>query len=202
MKFLQTPIDEEKIRELKVGDKVLITGLIYTGRDQVHKFLTENISKEFKDKLDGMTLYHCGPIVRKIKEGYEVVAAGPTTSIREEPYESTIIKEYGIKAIIGKGGMGENTSKALQEQGCVYLSAIGGLAALLARQIKKVDDVYFLDEFGVPEAMWKLEVEDFPCIVTMDSYGNNLHDKILEKSKNNFLDILKSRRLVFDALKK
>ncbi|MFH1642705.1 MAG: FumA C-terminus/TtdB family hydratase beta subunit [Nanoarchaeota archaeon] len=188
---LNTPISDEEIRKLRVGNKVLISGIMFTGRDQVHKYLTEKFSEEFKEKLQNSVLYHCGPVVKKVDKEYKIIAAGPTTSIREEPYEADIIKNYKVKAIIGKGGMAEKTLKSCSENGAVYLSAIGGLGALLAERIKKVTGVDFLEEFGIPEAMWQLDVVDFPCIVTMDSHGNNLHEDILKTSKENYNNLIK-----------
>jgi len=131
--------------------------------------------------LRGSVLYHCGPVVVKEGDSWRVTAAGPTTSIREEPYQGDIIKRYGVRAVIGKGGMGAKTLSALKEHGAVYLNAIGGAAQFYARSIKKVDGVSLL-EFGTPEAMWHLAVEDFPAIVTMDAHGNSLHKDIEQES--------------------
>lgn len=175
---LQAPLTEAAVRELKVGDVVLISGPMFTGRDAVHSHLMKH---EPPVDLNGSVLYHCGPVVVKEGEGYRVTAAGPTTSIREEPYQGEIIKRYGVRAVIGKGGMGAKTSAALKEFGGVYLNAIGGAAQFYARAIKKVDDVSLL-EFGTPEAMWHLQVEDFPAIVTMDAHGNSLHKDIETES--------------------
>ncbi|MFN7915952.1 MAG: fumarate hydratase [Vicinamibacterales bacterium] len=175
---LQAPLTEEAVRQLTVGDVVLVSGRMFTGRDAVHSHLMKH---EPPVDLNGGVLYHCGPVVVKEGEGYRVTAAGPTTSIREEPYQGEIIKRYGVRAVIGKGGMGAKTSAALKEFGGVYLNAIGGAAQFYARAIKKVDDVSLL-EFGTPEAMWHLQVEDFPAIVTMDAHGNSLHKDIETES--------------------
>ena len=175
---LNSPFTEEKIRALKVGDEVFISGVVFTGRDAVHSHLMKH---EPPVDLRGSVLYHCGPVVVKEGEGWRVTAAGPTTSIREEPYQGEIIKRYGIRAVIGKGGMGAKTLAALKEHGAVYLNAIGGAAQFYARSIKKVDGVSLLD-FGTPEAMWHLTVEDFPAIVTMDAHGNSLHKDIEQES--------------------
>ena len=175
---LQAPLTEAAVRELRVGDVVLVSGRMFTGRDAVHSHLMKH---EPPVDLNGGVLYHCGPVVVKEGEGYRVTAAGPTTSIREEPYQGEIIKRYGVRAVIGKGGMGAKTSAALKEFGAVYLNAIGGAAQFYARAIKKVDDVSLL-EFGTPEAMWHLQVEDFPAIVTMDAHGNSLHKDIETES--------------------
>ncbi|MCH5584566.1 fumarate hydratase [Shimazuella sp. AN120528] len=169
---LTTPITEEQIRDLKVGDVVVINGLIHTGRDALHKYLMDHDSPV---DLEGSVIYHCGPVMLKDEEGkWHVKAAGPTTSIREEPYQSDIIKKFGMKVVIGKGGMGAKTLQGLQEHGAVYLNAIGGAAQYYAECIKDVEGVDFLN-FGVPEAMWHLNVENFAAIVTMDSHGNSLH---------------------------
>ncbi len=172
-KLLRPPLTEEQVRELEVGDVVLISGEIYTGRDAVHAYLMKH---EPPVSLQGSVLYHCGPVV--LKNGhYRITAAGPTTSIREEPYQGEIIKRYGVRAVMGKGGMGAKTLAAMKEFGAVYLNAIGGAAQYYARCIDEVLDVKLL-EFGIPEAMWHLRVTDFPAIVTMDAKGNSLHADI------------------------
>jgi len=171
---LTAPLTEEKVRELKVGDVVLIRGEVYTGRDAVHAHLMKNPPPV---DLNGAILYHCGPVMLKNGEKWTVKAAGPTTSIREEPYQADVIKRYGVRAVIGKGGMGAKTSAALKEFGAVYLNAIGGAAQYYARTVQDVLDVNLL-EFGVPEAMWRLRVDNFPAIVTMDAQGNSLHAEV------------------------
>ncbi|MDD8018291.1 MAG: fumarate hydratase [Bacteroidota bacterium] len=168
---LTTPISEEKIRSLKVGDVVLISGTMFTGRDAIHSYLMDHDSPV---NLQGQILYHCGPVVLKEGDVWKIKAAGPTTSSREEPYQADIIKKFGIRAIIGKGGMGAKTLAALKEHGAVYLNAIGGAAQYYSRCIEAVEGVDLL-EFGIPEAMWHLRVKDFPAIVTMDAHGNSLH---------------------------
>jgi fumarate hydratase class I len=175
---LRTPISEEQIRSLHVGDVVLLSGRVFTGRDAVHAYLMKH---DPPVDLRGAVLYHCGPVV--IKEGisWRVTAAGPTTSIREEPYQADIIKRYGVRVVIGKGGMGAKTLGALNEHGAVYLNAIGGAAQFYARCINNVDGVSLM-EFGTPEAMWHLTVQDFPAIVTMDAHGNSLHKDIEQES--------------------
>jgi fumarate hydratase class I len=175
---LRAPLDEAEMRELKVGDVVLISGEMYTGRDAVHSHLMKHAPPV---ELQGSVLYHCGPVVLKNNGHYQITAAGPTTSIREEPYQGDIIRRYGVRAVIGKGGMGAKTLAALKEHGAVYLNAIGGAAQFYARSIKRVDGVSLL-EFGTPEAMWHLTVEDFPAIVTMDAHGNSLHKDIEQES--------------------
>jgi len=175
---LSTPISEEQIRKLKVGDIVLLNGLMYTGRDALHDYLVKNDSPI---DLNGAALYHCGPVMLQKNGKWMVNAAGPTTSIREEPYQGDVIKKFGIRAVIGKGGMGKKTLAAMQEHGAVYLNAIGGAAQYYVKCIEEVTGVDFLDEFGIPEAMWHFKVHDFPAIVTMDAHGNSLHADI-EKS--------------------
>jgi fumarate hydratase class I len=175
---LNAPLTGEDVRALKVGDVVLVSGRMFTGRDAVHSYLMKH---EPPVDLRGSVLYHCGPVVVKEGDGWRVTAAGPTTSIREEPYQGEIIKRYGVRAVIGKGGMGANTLAAMKEHGAVYLNAIGGAAQFYARAITRVDGVSLL-EFGTPEAMWQLTVEDFPAIVTMDAHGNSLHKDIEQES--------------------
>ena len=175
-KRLQPPISEEQARSLEVGDVVLISGELFTGRDAIHAHLMKNLPPV---DLNGSILYHCGPVVLK-NGSYRITAAGPTTSIREEPYQGEVIKRYGVRAVMGKGGMGAKTLAALQEHGAVYLNAIGGAAQYYAKCIDEVLGVNLL-EFGTPEAMWHVRVTDFPAIVTMDARGNSLHADV-EKS--------------------
>ncbi|HMG36535.1 MAG TPA: FumA C-terminus/TtdB family hydratase beta subunit [Blastocatellia bacterium] len=184
-KALEAPISEQQVRQLKVGDVVLISGEMYTGRDAVHSYLMKH---ESPVDLSGSVLYHCGPVVLKNNGDYRITAAGPTTSIREEPYQADIIKRFGVRAVIGKGGMGKRTLDAMRESGAVYLNAIGGAAQYYARCIERVLDVNLLD-FGIPEAMWHLKVRDFPAIVTMDSHGNSLHADV-EKASAALLEKL------------
>ena len=156
---------------------------MFTGRDAVHKYLHEGGKLPPGVSLQNGIIYHCGPVVVKDeKNEWKVVAAGPTTSIREEPYQGQVIKEFGVRGVIGKGGMGDRTSAACKEFGCVYLHAIGGAAQVLAECITKVRNVYFLKEFGSPEAIWELEVKDFPVVVTMDSHGGSLHKEVFNSS--------------------
>ena len=181
---LASPFTEEKIRALKVGEAVEISGVIFTGRDVVHKYLHEGGKLPPEVNLRDGIIYHCGPVVLKDEKGeWKVTAAGPTTSIREEPYQGQIIKEFGLRAVIGKGGMGDRTLAACEEFGCVYLHAVGGAAQVLAECITKVRNVYFLKEFGSPEAIWELAVENFPAVVTMDAHGNSLHKEVFAASQ-------------------
>ncbi|HTR82393.1 MAG TPA: fumarate hydratase [Bacteroidota bacterium] len=171
---LSTPIDEKKIRSLKVGDVVLVSGRMFTGRDAIHAYL---MNHDAPVDLRGQVLYHCGPVALKENGKWVIKAAGPTTSSREEPYQAEIIKKFGLRAVVGKGGMGAKTLAALKENGAVYLNAIGGAAQYYARCIEEVDGVDLLD-LGIPEAMWHLRVKNFPAIVTMDANGNSLHAEI------------------------
>jgi len=181
---LAAPFTDEKIRALKVGDEVSITGIVFTGRDAVHKYLHEGGELPPEVNLHNGILYHCGPVVMKDDQGqWKVTAAGPTTSIREEPYQADIIGKFGIRGVIGKGGMGEKTLAACQKFGCAYLHAIGGAAQVLAECIKAVRGVYFMERFGAPEAIWELEVESFPVVVTMDAHGNSLHRDVMAASQ-------------------
>jgi tartrate/fumarate subfamily iron-sulfur-dependent hydro-lyase beta chain len=176
LRHIASPLDESTARSLKAGDNVLVTGLIVTARDAAHKHLAS--AKESPLDLKGLVIYHCGPVAIKSGTGWKILAAGPTTSIREEPYEADIIRRFRPAAIMGKGGMGSKTLDAMKESGCVYLHATGGAAAYFACCIRGVKDVYFLDEFSQPEAMWVLEVENMPAVVTMDSSGRSLHEGI------------------------
>ncbi len=171
---LEAPLTEEQVRALKVGDVVLIDGDVYTGRDAVHAYLMENPPPV---DLGGAILYHCGPVMLKQGDQWVTKAAGPTTSIREEPYQADVIRRYGLRAVIGKGGMGSKTLDAMKECGAVYLHAIGGAAQVYARAVERVAGVYLLD-LGIPEAMWHLRVRNFLAIVTMDAHGHSLHAEI------------------------
>ncbi len=175
---LTTPISESQARQLKVGDVVLLNGLVHMGRDMIHHHL---LSHDSPVDLNGAVLYHCGPVALKKDGAWTITAAGPTTSIREEPYQADIIKKFGIRAVMGKGGMGAKTLAGLKEHGAVYLNAIGGAAQFYAKCITEVHGADFLEEFGIPEAMWHIVVKDFPAIVTMDAHGNSLHADV-EKS--------------------
>ena len=184
MTKLTFPFTEDKIRALKVGEEVLISGIIHTGRDAVHKYLHEGGQLPPGVNLRDGILYHCGPVVMKQDDGsWKATAAGPTTSIREEPYQWQVIRDFGLRGVIGKGGMGDKTLAACREYGCVYLHAIGGAAQVLAERIKKVRNVFMMEKFGAPEAIWEFEVEDFPAVVTIDAHGNSLHKEIFARSQ-------------------
>ena len=196
MPRLTVPISDDEIRALHAGDTVYLNGVIVTGRDAAHKFMVEKfirqappaeemaLYEELKRLLNGGVIYHCGPVVKRNPDGsWTFVAAGPTTSIREEIYEPDVIRHFNLKGVIGKGGMGPNTLKACQEQPAVYFHAIGGAASLIAQSVKEVITVYKLEEFGVPEAMWVIRVEDFPVVVTMDSHGQSIHQRVQAASE-------------------
>jgi len=198
---LNLPATDEDVLKLKVGDTVSVNGVMITARDRAHKYFIETLLgrevppaelalyRELQQLLRGGAIYHCGPIVRKVGDRWEFVAAGPTTSNREEPYEATIIEHFGVKAIIGKGGMGAQTLEACRKFKAVYLHAIGGAGALTAENVKEVLGVEKLD-FGVPEAIWKIRVENFPAVVTMDAHGNSLHQDIEAASKKVLDELL------------
>ncbi|WP_005033708.1 FumA C-terminus/TtdB family hydratase beta subunit [Holophaga foetida] len=183
---LNTPISESDIRALKVGDEVLLSGRVVLSRDMGHKFMVEEKPEWLRPILDEAVIYHCGPVVRKEADGtWSFVSSGPTTSIREEPYQADVLETYRVRGVIGKGGMGAKTSGGLQQVGACYFHATGGAGALIAERIKRVVDVKMLEEFGSPEAFWIVEVEDFPLVVTMDSYGGSLHEEVLAASLAN-----------------
>ncbi len=201
---LQIPISEEEIRRLHVGDQVRLYGLMVTARDAAHKYIKDTFfhgpeapeserdtHEQLKQLWAGGVMYHCGPVVSKDAAGqYHFVSAGPTTSIREEPYEADVIRYFGLRAVIGKGGMGPKTLAACQQDGAVYLHAIGGAATLIASYVKEVVTVLKKEELGVPEAFWVVRVEGFPAVVTMDAHGVSLHDKLFEESKARLAELL------------
>jgi len=186
---LQAPFSELNIRSLKVGNMVELSGVVFTGRDAVHKWLHEG-NEPPVNLRDGI-IYHCGPVVIKQGGKWKVTAAGPTTSTREEPYQAGIIEKHGLRGIIGKGGMGEKTRIACQKFGCVYFHAIGGAAQVLAECIKDVENVYEYERFGSPEAIWQFRVEKFPCVVTIDAHGNSLHKDIETASNEKLQEIFR-----------
>ncbi len=191
MAELKLPVSEKSIRKFEVGQFLELSGRMITGRDAAHKWLMEDFREEVAPFLKDSVIYHCGPVVNQRDDGsWEFIAAGPTTSIREEPYQADVIARYGLRGVIGKGGMAERTLMGLGRSGAVYLHAIGGAAQVLARAIPRVEKVFMLEEFGVPEALWVIEVERFPVVVTMDSHGGSLHDKIDEVSKAKFDELL------------
>jgi len=204
MQSLNMPLSPETIRSLKVGDPVLLNGVMITGRDTVHKWMVDTFIKHtrepqgddlevyaaIKPLLDGSVIYHCGPVVSGLDtKQYKFVAAGPTTSIREEPYQGLVMEHFQIRGVIGKGGMGAKTLAACQQVPGVYLHAIGGAASLIAQTVTRVLGVYKYD-FGVPEAMWVIEVKDFPVVVTMDAHGGSLHTEVEDISKAALKELL------------
>ncbi len=203
MTKLQIPISEEQIRSLHTGDVVRLSGTVVTARDAAHKLMIENfirtdaikmpeLYEKLQPLLDGGVIYHCGPVVAQNEDGtYRFVAAGPTTSIREEPYEAEVMEHFGVRAVIGKGGMGAKTLAGCQEHGGVYLHAVGGAATLIASTVEEVETVYMKEELGVPEAFWVIRVKDWQLVVTMDSHGNSLHEDILAKSEARFKELVR-----------
>ena len=188
MTELRLPIDESRVRALKAGEPVLITGLIHTGRDRFHKWFADGrpVDVDFK----GGALYHCGPVV--VKEGgeWKVRAAGPTTSVRENPYEPAFIAASGVRVVIGKGGMDSATLAAMKEHGCVYVQAVGGAAALSAASVKRVAGVSYLEEFGAAEACWHFEVEGFAGVVAMDAHGRSLFEDVERESRRRLEELV------------
>ena len=194
---LSTPIPEGEIRRLRVGDILYIDGTIVTARDEAHKKALELHERGEKPPIDfrGLAIFHCGPIVRREEDKWIVVAAGPTTSMRMEIFEDSFIEAFRPAVIIGKGGMGERTSKACQRYGCVYAAFTGGAALLAAERIKAVRDVYWLEELGMPECLWVFEVENFgPLIVTIDTHGGNLTEEVKRKVWERFESLKASLR--------
>ena len=200
MKELAYPFSEKSIRALCAGDAVSITGRIYTGRDKLHKFFADGgrLPVDFRDGA----LYHCGPVVigngrerssepsDGARSRFRVVAAGPTTSVRENPYEPDFIAKTGVRIVIGKGGMDAKTLAAMQKYGCVYIQAVGGGGAIYADAVKKVAGVSLLDEFGAAEAVWHLDVVDFRGVVAMDAHGNSLFDTVSRSSEAKLASLL------------
>jgi len=205
MQEITIPIEAEVIRSLKTGDTVALTGVLVTGRDTVHKWMIDTFIKKTREPqgndlevyeaikpiLDGSLIYHCGPVVAGVESGdYKFVAAGPTTSIREEPYQGDVMRHFNMRGVIGKGGMGAGTLKACGEVPAAYFHAIGGAATLIAQSVEEVLDVHKLEEFGVPEAIWVLKVNKFPVVVTMDAHGSSIHDDVEANSKANLERLL------------
>lgn len=201
---LHIPISEEQIRSLHVGDQVRLYGVMITARDAAHKYIEDTfmhasaipdseqaVHDELMRLWDGGVMYHCGPVVSRDAAGrWRFVSAGPTTSIREEPYEADVIHHFGLRAVIGKGGMGPKTLAACREYGAVYLHAVGGAATLIADSVQEVLTVFKKDELGVPEAFWVVRVEGFPAVVTMDAHGQSLHEKVFEASKQRLAELV------------
>ncbi len=184
---LKTPISEENVRKLKVNDVIYITGTMFTARDSAHKRALEYYKQGKKMPINphGLAVFHCGPIVKKENDKWTIVAAGPTTSTRMDLFEDEFIKNYKVRVVIGKGGMGKKTTDAMKKYGAVYGAFTGGAAVLAAKAIKNVKTVEWFD-LGMPEALWILEVEDFgPLAVAIDSHGNNLFEDVRKKVEEN-----------------
>ena len=188
---LEIPIPEARIRELRVGDTVLLNGIVVTARDAGHKLMVEERPHFLDELLREGVIYHCGPVVRKDGDRWSFVAAGPTTSAREEPYQAKVIESYTVRGVIGKGGMGDATREACRRCGAVYLHAVGGCGTSIAASVKEVLAVHKLEEFGTPEAFWVIRVEDFPAIVTIDTLGDSIHERVREQSKKVYEELLK-----------
>ncbi len=178
---LEIPFAVGDAGKLRIGQDILLSGVLFTGRDVFSKYAVSKMRLPFS--LAGGMIFHCGPITVRRGGQWQVMAAGPTTSARMDGYSSELARRHGVAGFIGKGGMGEATAGACRKYGCVYFSAPGGCAQLLAKSIRRVRNVYFYEEFGSPEAVWELEVEGFPCTVTMDSQGGNLHSEIFMESE-------------------
>jgi len=191
VKPVSLPLSRENASALTAGDIVSITGQVMTGRDRIHRYLFEDRPRkeDIPFDLTGSVIYHCGPVMKKLDGEFRALSAGPTTSIRVEMFTPAIIETYGIRGIMGKGGMGEKTLQALQEHSCVYFHTIGGASAFLADRITGTLGVWKLEEFGPAEAMWLLEIREFPAIVTMDAHGNSIHKEIEEASYSKLLEL-------------
>ncbi len=188
---MKTPLNEVEVRQLRVGDTIYLTGKIFTMRDQAHRRMIQLLKERGAPPMnfEGLALYHCGPVVKRVKEGWRVISAGPTTSSRMESYEAEVMEKLGVRMVIGKGGMGPKTMDALTRLGAVYVSFVGGAAVLAADCIEEVEDVLWLD-LGMPEAVWIFKVKNFgPLTVSMDSYGNNLYRDVMEKAKKRKRDM-------------
>ncbi|MGD9099502.1 MAG: FumA C-terminus/TtdB family hydratase beta subunit [Anaerolineae bacterium] len=202
---LDIPISDDEIKQLHVGDQVFLSGVMVTGRDAAHSYIIDHFVKttgrppseeaalyeKLKRLLKGSAIYHCGPVVKQDEAGkWHFVAAGPTTSIREEPYQADVMAHFSLKAVIGKGGMAAKTLQGCVDHTYVYLHAVGGAATLIADSVKEVLDVYKKDEFGVPEAFWVIRVEAFPAVVTMDAHGQSIHARVEEASRENLAALI------------
>ena len=180
---ISTPISEEETRKFIVRDVIYLSGTIFTARDEAHRRALELASKgmTLPIKVDGLAMYHCGPIVRKVDEKWRIISAGPTTSSRMEMFESDFLRNFKVSMIIGKGGMGPNTTEAMKKHVTVYGTFTGGAGALAAESIIDIEGVEWLD-LGIPEALWSFKIKNFgPIIITIDSYGNNLHQSLMKK---------------------
>ncbi len=191
---LRTPLKDEDVAKLRVGDTVYISGTLVTARDATHMLLLDMVRRGERPPIDlrGLALYHAGPVVKKVDGEWKVLACGPTTSMRMEAFEAEFLEATGIKLVIGKGGMGKRTADAMRRLVAAYAVFPGGAAVLAAEAIKRVAGVYFLEELGIPEAMWVFEVEDFgPLTVIIDPTGSNFYDSVRERAGRAIEEILK-----------
>jgi fumarate hydratase subunit beta len=191
--IIETPVDKKIIKNLNIGDVIRISGIIFTLRDKAHQKAIELYKKKKKLPVDinNGVIFHCGPIARKTGKGWQIISGGPTTSMRMEKYEGVFIRYFNVSVIIGKGGMGESTAQACKEKGTVYCTFTGGAGALAAKSIKSVENVFWLDELGMPEALWVLKVENFgPLIVTIDAKGRNFTKMVKEEAKKRISQLL------------
>lgn len=187
---LTTPISERDVRALAAGDVVYVSGTMFTARDEAHKMMLERGSPF---PVEGLALFHCGPVAQKRGDTWEVLAAGPTTSARMELFEADFLRRFKPRVIVGKGGMGEKTLAALAEVGAVYTHFTGGAGALAAKAVRRVTTVHWLEELGMPEAIWVMEVERFgPLVVAMDSHGRSLY-KDLSVTVGKNMDAIRAR---------
>jgi fumarate hydratase class I len=209
---LKLPLKDEDVRTMQAGDQVLLSGTLLTARDAAHKWLVETLIEASQPTtpqdqaardaitpiLDHGAIYHCGPLIAgQISQSastnaVQFISAGPTTSIRQEPYAHKVMAHFHVSAVIGKGGMGAATLRACQQTPAVYLSVVGGAGALIAGSIQRVISVHKL-EFGIPEAIWIIQVKDFPAVVTMDSHGQSLHDQVSLHSRDALERLLKQK---------
>jgi fumarate hydratase subunit beta len=186
-----TPISKEDIQKVKIGDVIYISGTVFTARDEAHERALHLAEKGEKMPIDfeGLAVYHCGPVVRQVGDEWEIVAAGPTTSTRMDIFEDKFIKTFNVNVVIGKGGMGEKTAKAMKEYKAIYTAFVGGAAVVAAKGIKRVKEVHWLD-LGTPECLWVLDVDKFgPLIVGIDTNGDSLFQNVADKAQNNLSKI-------------
>lgn len=175
---LKLPVSSDDIKKLHVGDIIFVSGSVFTARDEAHLILLEKEKNSLSFDPSEMALYHCGPLMKKTDDVWQVVSAGPTTSSRMEIFEDEFIEKYGVNIIIGKGGMGKRTKKALEKHGGVYTAYTGGAGALAADKVEEVPAVYWLDELGMPEAVWIFKVKEFgPLVIAMDSHGQSIYQR-------------------------
>jgi len=188
---LRVPLSEEAVRNLRVGEPVELSGVVLTARESGHRYLLDQDPPLMRELLRDGVIYHCGPVVRRMKrkEDWKIVAGGPSSSFLLEEYVHTVIPRYGVRAVIGKGGMGPRSLQAFRQHGAVYLAAVGGAASLLAGTVVRVHGVSKLD-FGIPEALWELELKHFPATVAMDTHGENLYERVARSSEVSYRELV------------